>query len=139
MLRWRHLTSYGQSTTLGLMLWISLTYLQDPGIFFSRHHQHYVSSHQNHPDTFGALQVGVHPRDWLHPHAYPGWCAVIAPAKRLRGEALQDQHEARAFRACQSLIPQHDFPQHISTALVSGSSGPSRRDLDARFTNYEIR
>lgn len=125
------------------MVLIFLTRLQDPGIFLSRHHQHYVPSHQNHPDTVGALQVGVHPRDWLHPYAYPGWCAVIAPAQRLRVEALQDQHEARALRARQGLIAQHDFPQHISTALVFGSRGPSRRDLGAgspimRYVNTKI-
>lgn len=77
---------------LVLRCWRFLTilYLQDPGLLFSRYHQYHVPSHQDHPNIVRTFQVGVHSGDWIHAYAYLRWCAVTASTERLCGEALQD-------------------------------------------------
>lgn len=69
---------------------LTILYLQDPGILVSRYHQYHVPSHQDHPHVIRTFQAGVHSGDWIHAYAHPRRCAVTASTEWLCGEALQD-------------------------------------------------
>lgn len=109
---------------------LTILYPQDPGILVSRYYQYHVPSHQDHPHVVGAFQAGVHSGDWIHPYAYPRWCAVTTSTERLCGEALQDQHETRSVRASQGLRLQ-------SACLVAYSHGVC--DLSDSGGRYPIK
>lgn len=78
---WYHTTSLLFTCTL-------LTSTQESRLLLPRHNLHHVQSHQDHPLPLRTHQAGIHPRDWLHPHADPGRRADVSAIGWVRGEVV---------------------------------------------------